>query len=371
MATTCPHCGLKNPSASERCDCGHQFSASAEPRLCANCGREFGALERGLRRDVHQVCAECATRLDVEARSTSRRAAQPLGRVALIGVLLAGAAAVAGYGFLRTKPSRDHFTFPGYEDVVIGAPVPKDIESTCRRNDPDTCDSPRHAEVDPLIDRRRDVGVTEMIVASVPEATVSILVARWGQPADRRSVGTNGSYVATWCTSDREEQAELEVNYSAGGKFVNASGWTLMRDQIRVGMFDCHSVEATGGKRPPSAHNASADAADALIGKWTGSVVTTLRDPEQTGAKPTTSTESFEIARRDGRLMWLGKDPMTTNYVENPLVLSPAASGAFVDESDPDAQVVTYTVTGDRLTVETDIKGRYGGESVGTFGRGR
>ena len=35
-------------------------------RKCENCERAFGALERGLQRDGHLVCAECAKRLDVE-----------------------------------------------------------------------------------------------------------------------------------------------------------------------------------------------------------------------------------------------------------------------------------------------------------------
>jgi hypothetical protein len=38
-----------------------------DARKCANCGRALGALERGLQRDGHVVCAECAPRLDAES----------------------------------------------------------------------------------------------------------------------------------------------------------------------------------------------------------------------------------------------------------------------------------------------------------------
>jgi hypothetical protein len=250
MAITCPRCGLKNPSEAQRCDCGHVFTATpSEPRQCTNCGREFGTLERGLPQGDHRVCAECAARLDVEERSTSRRAPRRQALIAIIGVALVGGAAVAGYGLLRSKPNRDRFTFPGYEDLVIGAPVPKDIESSCRREnppDPDRCDGTRHTPVDDvLIGRRPDLGVIEVIVGRVPEATMPLLTSRWGEPADRRSVGTNGSYVTTWCTSDHEEQAELAVTFDASGRFEYATAWTLMRDRLRAGMFDCHRMQAT------------------------------------------------------------------------------------------------------------------------------
>jgi hypothetical protein len=68
MAISCPRCGLKNPSGAQRCDCGQQLTAGpTTSRQCANCGRALGALEHGVQRGVHLVCAECAPRLDVEA----------------------------------------------------------------------------------------------------------------------------------------------------------------------------------------------------------------------------------------------------------------------------------------------------------------
>lgn len=250
MPIMCPRCGLKNPSEAQRCDCGQAFTATpTEPRQCANCGREFGTLEHGLPHGDHRVCAECAARLDTEERSTPRRARLRPALTAMIGVALAGGVAIAGYGLSLGKQSRDHFTFPGYEDLVIGASVPKDIEATCHRenpSDPDRCDGSRHAPVDDvLIGRRSDLGVIEVIVGRVPEATVPLLVSRWGEPADRRSVGTNGSYVTTWCTSDHEEQAELAVTFDASGRFEYATAWTLMRDRLRAGMFDCHRMQTT------------------------------------------------------------------------------------------------------------------------------
>jgi hypothetical protein len=105
MALACPRCGLKNPSTAQQCDCGHRFiddaaeqrsaspSASREARHCDNSGRTLGALERGLQRDGHFVCVECAPRLDAEHRSARRTKPWPK-LVAALAVAVTGAGAV-------------------------------------------------------------------------------------------------------------------------------------------------------------------------------------------------------------------------------------------------------------------------------------
>lgn len=110
---------------------------------------------------------------------------------------------------------------------------------------------------------------------------------------------------------------------------------------------------------------------DDLIGSWSGTVVTTMRTPADHAANTPpredkqTSREAFQIVRRKGQLVMISKG------AEQPIVVSRGAKGELIDRSQEDTQVITYTLTGGKLRVETEIKGHFGGTSVGLFARTR
>lgn len=138
--------------------------------------------------------------------------------------------------------------------------------------------------------------------------------------------------------------------------------WQLVSAHYSVALQDRAVPPSTQSKGGPE---------DALIGKWTGTFEVTMRDPGNPSPSSTKQPISFEVARRDGKLTWLGTDVVSKQYVEKPIVLSASGNGRFVDESNADAETDTYVLRGNRLQVEIKIMGRYGGTAVGTFERQR
>jgi hypothetical protein len=108
-------------------------------------------------------------------------------------------------------------------------------------------------------------------------------------------------------------------------------------------------------------------APDDLIGTWSGKVTTTLRQPadhlDHTPASEHTEVtdETFEIARRGGAL------ELRTGGTARPLQLV-RERDALVDASDH-LSVARYAWRAGELVVETEIKGHFGGTSVGRFHR--
>jgi hypothetical protein len=111
---------------------------------------------------------------------------------------------------------------------------------------------------------------------------------------------------------------------------------------------------------------------DDLLGKWSGQVTTTSDVPaDHATGTPAGKTEghetvTFEIVRKDGKLFNLGRGPCCDT---TPLALSRGPHGQLVDRSQQEAEVPSYSLAGDQLKVVTEIKGRYGGTSIGLFTR--
>jgi hypothetical protein len=140
------------------------------------------------------------------------------------------------------------------------------------------------------------------------------------------------------------------------------------------------ATAACGGAKHSDAvasNNATSDKAAAdkptalteadLVGTWSGTVVTTMRTPTDhatsTEAKDDVKTTqgSLEIVRRNGKLF----------AGDRPVVVTAGGHGELVDRSQEDTEVVTYSMTGDQLRVETETKGHFGGTSVGSYRRVR
>jgi hypothetical protein len=109
---------------------------------------------------------------------------------------------------------------------------------------------------------------------------------------------------------------------------------------------------------------------DDLVGKWSGTVTTTMTQPADhatgTAASEKTGHEvvSFEIVRKGGKLFNLGRGPCCD---KTPLALSRGDHGELIDKSQADSEVVAYSLAGDQLQVVTETKGRFGGTSTGLF----
>lgn len=82
-----------------------------------------------------------------------------------------------------------------------------------------------------------------------------------------------------------------------------------------------------------------------------------------------TTTETFEIRREGRQLINKSPSPIGLADQEARTMKLTVEDGKLVDRSQEDSWVVRYSMKGDELTVETEIKGHFGGEAVGVFKR--
>jgi hypothetical protein len=174
------------------------------------------------------------------------------------------------------------------------------------------------------------------------------------------------------------DQAVAEVQASVAARPYGRSGWKETCDLCSRLRAQCDRCTAP--------HEISEDD---VIGKWSGTVETTMRIPADYSAgtpaseDKSTMTETFEVVRRDGQLLnttWTqGPTPAGLPPTPTPMKLShepawwwkpdPGVSGVLVDRADETASVTAYSLSGERLKVETEMKGHFGGMSVGYFKR--